>query len=188
VADSVAGAAALAAAVLRADGEAYVKLTRILKHLSAPQWVTARAFPAAVLDRIEAAIKASEAAHRGEIRFVVESGLDLLPLLRGITPRERALEVFSQLRVWDTEENTGVLIYVQFVDHDIEIVADRGISARVPQAEWEAVCQRMEEAFQVRRFEQGTIAGIERITTLLRQHFPAGGVNPDELPDKPVTL
>jgi uncharacterized membrane protein len=178
----------LAAAVLRADGEAYVKLTRILKHLSAPQWVTARAFPAAVLDRIEAAIKASEAAHRGEIRFVVESGLDLLPLLRGITPRERALEVFSQLRVWDTEENTGVLIYVQFVDHDIEIVADRGISARVPQAEWEAVCQRMEEAFQVRRFEQGTIAGIERITTLLRQHFPAGGVNPDELPDKPVTL
>ena len=184
----MAGEAASAVAALRADGEIPMDIIRILKHLVAPRWVVARAFPLAVVDRIEAAIRASEVSHRGEIRFVVEAGLDLFPLLKGITPRERALEVFAQLRVWDTEENTGVLVYVQCIDRDIEIVADRGISARVPQAEWEAVCQRMEEAFQSRRFEHGTLAGIERITTLLTQHFPAGRANADELPDKPVTL
>ena len=177
-----------AAAALQADGEILVDVVRILKHLVAPRWVTGNAFPPAVLDRIETAIRASEASHRGEIRFVAEAGLDLFPLLKGIGPRERAVELFAQLRVWDTEENTGVLVYVQFIDRHIEIVADRGISARVPQAEWDAVCQRMEEAFQSRRFEHGTLAGIERITTLLTLHFPAGRMNPDELPDKPVTL
>jgi uncharacterized membrane protein len=141
-----------------------------------------------VLARIEAAITASEAGHRGEIRFVVEGGLDLMPLLKGITPRERALQVFSELRVWDTEDNTGVLVYVQFIDHDIEIVADRGVSARVAQKEWDMVCQRMEEAFQAGRYEHGMLAGIERITVLLKAHFPARRSNPDELPDKPVTL
>lgn len=163
-------------------------LKRILKHLVTPQWVVRRAFPASVLARIEAAITASEIAHRGEIRFVVEGGLDLLPLLKGITPRERALQVFSELRVWDTEENTGVLVYVQFIDRDIEIVADRGISARVAQPQWDMVCQRMEEAFQAARYEHGMMAGIERITALLTEHFPALQVNPDELPDKPVAL
>jgi uncharacterized membrane protein len=165
-----------------------MNLCRILKHLLAPQWIVNRAFPRAVLDRIEAAIRASEAAHRGEIRFVVEAGLDLLPLLKGITPRERAVEVFSQLRVWDTEENTGVLIYVQLVDRDIEIVADRGVSARVPQSEWDAICRAMEEAFRARRFEEGALEGIQRATRLLATHFPARAVNPDELPDRPAIL
>ena len=163
-------------------------LQRTFKHLAAPQWVVRRAFPPPVLARVEAAITASEVAHRGEIRFAVEGSLDLLPLLKGTTPRERALQVFAELRVWDTEENTGVLVYVQFIDHDIEIVADRGISGRVPQAEWDAVCERMEEAFQVGRYEHGMLAGIERISALLTEHFPARRVNPDELPDKPVTL
>jgi uncharacterized membrane protein len=161
---------------------------RILKHLVAPHWVVRRAFPPPVLARIEAAITASETGHRGEIRFVVEGGLDLMPLLRGITPRERALQVFSELRVWDTEENTGVLVYVQFIDRDIEIVADRGLNARVAQPEWDEVCQRMEEAFQAGRYEHGMLAGMDRITALLTEHFSARRVNPDELPDKPVTL
>lgn len=161
---------------------------RILKHLVTPQWAARRAFPPPVLARIEAAITASESGHRGEIRFVVEGGLDLMPLLKGITPRERALQVFSELRVWDTEENTGVLVYVQFIDHDIEIVADRGVSARVAQKEWDMVCQRMEEAFHVGRYEHGMLAGIERITVLLKAHFPARRINPDELPDKPVIV
>ena len=165
-----------------------MNLTRIVKHLVAPQWVVRRAFPPPALARIETAITTSEALHRGEIRFAVEASLDLVPLIRGITPRERALEVFSDLRVWDTEENTGVLVYVQAIDHDIELVADRGISARVPQAEWDNICRRMEEAFQVGRYEHGMLSGIERITALLAQHFPARAVNPNELPDKPVTL
>lgn len=165
-----------------------MNLRRVLKHLLAPQWIVHRAFPRAVLDRIEAAIRASEAEHRGEIRFAVEAGLDLLPLLKGVTPRERAIELFSQLRVWDTEENTGVLIYVQLVDRDIEIVADRGISARVPQVEWEAICRAMEEAFRAGRFEEGTLEGIQRITGLLAKLFPARAANPDELADRPVVL
>lgn len=163
-------------------------VSRIFRHLVAPQWVVRRAFPPPVLARIEAAVTASEASHRGELRFVVEGSLDLMPLLKGLTPRERALQVFSELRVWDTEENTGVLVYVQLIDHDIEIVADRGISARVAQSEWDKVCQRMEEAFQVGRYEHGLLSGIERVTALVAQHFPARAVNPDELPDKPVTL
>jgi uncharacterized membrane protein len=92
------------------------------------------------------------------------------------------------LRVWDTEENSGVLIYVQLIDHDIEIVADRGIAKRVAQPEWEAVCQAMETAFRERRYEQGSIGAIERVTLLLARHFPAEGVNANELPDKPRLL
>ncbi|HLF38605.1 MAG TPA: TPM domain-containing protein [Burkholderiales bacterium] len=163
-------------------------LKRTFKHLFAPDWLVYRAFPRAALMRIEAAIKQSEAVHRGELRFAVEAGLDLLPVLRGLTPRQRALDVFSRLRAWDTEENSGVLIYVQRVDRDIEIVADRGISAKVGQAQWDAICHRMEEAFRARRFEAGVLEGIAEITTLLTTHFPARRENPDELPDRPVVL
>ena len=165
-----------------------MNLKGTFKHLFAPDWLVYRAFPRAALKRIEAAIGQSEAAHRGELRFAVEAGLDLLPLLRGLTPRQRALDVFSRLRVWDTEENSGVLIYVQLVDRDIEIVADRGISAKVGQAQWDAICHRMEEAFRARRFEAGVLEGIAEITTLLTTHFPARRENPDELPDRPVVL
>lgn len=163
-------------------------LRRIFRHLFAPDWLVYRAFPRAALKRIEAAIRQSEAAHRGELRFAVEAGLDLLPVLRGLTPRQRALDVFSRLRAWDTEENSGVLIYVQLLDRDIEIVADRGISAKVGQAQWDAICRRMEEAFRARRFEAGVLEGIAEVTTLLTTHFPARRENPDELPDRPVVL
>lgn len=165
-----------------------MNLKRTFKHLFAPDWLVHRAFPRAALMRIEAAIRQSEAAHRGELRFAAEAGLDLLPVLRGLTPRGRALDVFSRLRAWDTEENSGVLIYVQLVDRDIEIVADRGISAKVGQAQWDAICHRMEGAFRARRFEAGVLEGIAEITTLLTAHFPARRENPDELPDRPVVL
>ena len=108
---------------------------RMLKHLFTPDWVALRAFPRATLNRIREAIGQSEKSHDGELRFAVEAGLDFLPLLRGIAPRQRAVDVFSMLRVWDTERNSGVLIYVQLVDRRIEIVADRGISAKVEQGE-----------------------------------------------------
>jgi uncharacterized membrane protein len=159
-----------------------------LRHLFAPPWRVRRAFPPAVLDRIENAIMASETRHRGEIRFVVEGALDFLPVARGLAPRARALEAFSMLRVWDTEENSGVLIYVQLVDHDIEIVADRGIASRIAQGEWEAICRRMEEAFRAGRFEDGSLAAIADVTELLARHFPAAGRNADELPDRPIVL
>lgn len=161
---------------------------RALQHLLVPPWTVRRAFPQAALDRIEAAVKASEQRHRGEIRFAVEGALEFVAVLRGLTPRARALEVFSLLKVWDTEDNSGVLIYVQLVDRDIEIVADRGIAARIVQAEWDAICRRMEEAFKTARYEEGVVAGIAEVSELLARHFPAGGRNPGELPDRPVVL
>ena len=179
-------AAISAAAVRRGSGD--VSLVRALKHLFAAPWAVRRAFPAHTLDRIEAAIKSSERRHRGEIRCAIEGALDFLPVLRGLTPRARALEAFSMLRVWDTEENSGVLIYVQLVDRDIEIVADRGIASRIAQPEWDAICQRMEGAFGSGRFEEGALAGVTEVSALLERHFPAGPSNVDELPDRPVVL
>ena len=161
---------------------------RIFKHLFAPHWIVHRAFSRRGLKRIEGVIKASESKHDGELRLAVEAGLDLLPLLRGTTPRHRAQDVFSRLRVWDTEHNSGVLIYIQLVDRRIEIVADRGINAKVGQVQWDAICRRMEHAFREGRFEEGALEGIEQITALLAHHFPPREVNPDELSDQPVVL
>lgn len=162
--------------------------TRILRHLLAPHWTARFAFSRAALARIGAAVTASEARHRGEIRFVVEGGMPFDDLRRSVHARARAEELFARLRVWDTEGNSGVLLYVQLVDRRIEIVADRGIAGRVAQSEWDAICRGMEAAFRERNFEAGALAAIERVTALLVAHFPAGGDNPNELPDRPVVL
>jgi len=165
-----------------------MSLRRIAKHLLIPDWWAHRAFPKAVLERVTAAVRESERSHRGELCFVIEGDLDLPDLLRGVTPRERAEALFAQLRVWDTEENSGVLIYVQLIDRAIEIVADRGINAKVAKAQWEGISARMQSEFRAGRYEQGALEGIGSITTLLKEHFPASGENPDELPDSAVVL
>lgn len=165
-----------------------IDIPRLLKHGLTPRWVVRRAFPRAVLKAIEDAIRDSEATHEGEIRFAVEGGLDLPDLLRGVTPRERAVELFSRLRVWDTEGNSGVLVYLLLADRQVEIVADRGIHARVGHQAWEAICGRMEQAFREGRFGEGVVEGIKEIGALLAEHFPARGANPNELPDRPEVL
>ena len=159
---------------------------RLLRHLFIPDWVAMRAFPRSSLERIERAIKESENNHRGELRFALDA--DLTPAQLRLTPRERAMQVFAELGVWDTEENSGVLVYVQLIDHRIEIVADRGIARRVQQAEWDAICRAMEEDFRQRAFERGAIKAIEAVTALLARHFPPGAANPNELPDKPAVI
>ena len=126
--------------------------------------------------------------HRGEIRFAVEDALDGPALLAGQSARERALEVFSQLRVWDTEENNGVLIYLLLADHDIEIVADRGINARVAQDDWEGICRDMEQALRRGEFEKAVVTGIEEASQLLARHFPPRPGDRNELSDRPVRL
>lgn len=161
---------------------------RLMRHLLAPPRSVRSAFPVATLAAIEAAVGESETAHRGELRFAVEAGLDLLPVWHGESARERAVELFSDLRVWDTEENSGVLIYVQLVDRKVEILADRGISARVAQSEWEAICREVEQAFRKQRYEEGALAAVRRVGALLAAHFPAHTDNPNELPDRPVLL
>ncbi len=129
-------------------------------------------FPTATLDAIEQAIKRAELMHAGEIRFAVETALTPKHVLNDVAPRAHALDVFANLRVWDTEANNGVLIYVQLADRNVEIVADRGFQGRVSPAEWEAVCRLMEEHFRAGRFQVGSIAGVEAIGTLLARHFP----------------
>ena len=163
-----------------------MRARRYLRHLFTPHWVALRPFPASALKRIEQAVKASERLHRGEIRFALEGPLHLGHLRA--TPRHRAHEVFAELGVWDTEENTGVLLYVQLVDRAIEIVADRGIAKRVAPAEWEAVCHAMERAFKAGEYEQGALDAIAAVTKILAREFPASGAHPDELPDKPAVL
>jgi uncharacterized membrane protein len=171
-----------------------VNFKRWLKHVFMPPWAWRRAFPRTTLDAIEAAIRASETTHGGEIRFAIENSLAGSRVWRGISGRERAIEVFSQFRVWDTEHNSGVLVYLLLADRDIEIVADRGIASRVDATAWEAVAQAMEAAFRKGEFERGALLGIEQISALLTENFPLAGHlfpsggNPDELGNRPVIV
>ncbi|HEX9397205.1 MAG TPA: TPM domain-containing protein [Burkholderiales bacterium] len=163
-----------------------MKFGRAFRHLVTPHWLALRAYPPASLKEIEQAIKASERQHAGEMRFAVEAGLPLHFLKFG--PRRRAEALFSELRVWDTAHNNGVLLYVQLVDRAIEIVADRGIAARVEQAEWNVICRAMEERFRQGQFREGALEGIAQATRVLARHFPPHGRPANELPDKPAVL
>jgi uncharacterized membrane protein len=163
-------------------------IKRIGRHLIEHPWRMRRIFPQHVLDRIEQAIKAGEATHAGQLRFVVEGALDGAPLFRNQPARERALDVFAQLRIWDTAHNNGVLIYLLLADHDVEIVADRGIDARVGAAGWENICRAMETEFRAGNFERGVIKGVEAVSCELARHFPRSGGGTNELPDAPVVM
>jgi hypothetical protein len=161
---------------------------RWIHHLFLDHFAVRRAFPRATLKTIEQSIALQEKRHRGELRFAVEGGLPLGPLVAGRSARERAIEVFSRRGVWDTEDNAGVLLYLLLADRRVEIVADRGIHSRVGTAAWDAICGEMQSAFAAGRFEAGAILGIEAISDLLAAHFPPGEENPNELPDAPVVL
>jgi uncharacterized membrane protein len=161
---------------------------RLAQHLLMTPWQLRRAFAPHTLEAIQAQIAASERSHAGQIRFAVEGSLPRIDLLRQQSARERALEVFSLLRVWDTEQNNGVLIYLLLADRDVEIVADRGMAARVSAQEWESICQVMEQAFRQGRFEEGALEGIRAVTRLMVVHFPASTEEGNELPDQPVVM
>ena len=163
-------------------------IRRITRHLLQPHWRRRVAFPPDMLARIERAIKAGEATHAGQLRFVVEGALDGAPLFRNQPARERALDIFSQLRIWDTAQNNGVLIYLLLADRDVEIVADRGINAKVGAEGWERICKEMEIDFRAGNFERGVIKGVDAVSRELAAHFPRSGVGPNELPDAPVVM
>ena len=165
-----------------------MKIRRMVKHLMATQGQVRRVFPRSALREIEQLIRGSEAEHTGEIRFVVEAGLDSVPLFQGQSARERAIDLFSLLRVWDTQDNSGLLIYLLLADRAVEIVADRGICAKVGPNEWTKICRQMEMAFRQSDFVRGAIGGLQSVTDHLVEHFPSGGRNANELPDKPVVL
>ncbi|MGO9933974.1 MAG: TPM domain-containing protein [Steroidobacteraceae bacterium] len=169
-----------------------MRLGRLIRHVTATHWRTRMLFPAAALDAIEQAIAGVERTHDGELRVAIETALTPRHIWHAVAPHDRALEVFGLLRVWDTEANNGVLIYVQLADRHVEIVADRGFQGKVSPAEWQAVCRLMEEHFRAGRFQIGAIAGVEAIGNLLARHFPAASDasahSRNQLPDRPTLL
>jgi uncharacterized membrane protein len=163
-----------------------MKLRRLLKHRWLDETDTRRALGPDALARLEARVRDSERRHSGEIRLCVEAGLPLSYLWKDLGARDRAVTMFGKLRVWDTEHNNGVLIYLLLAEHAIEIVADRGLARHVPPAQWQALVAQMREAFRAGRFEQGLADTVDAVDRLLVQHFPLaeGQVNPNELPDR----
>jgi uncharacterized membrane protein len=164
------------------------KPRRLGRHFLTDHLSARRKFSPIGLKRIEDALAAGERTHEGQVRFAVEASLPLAQVFRGLEPRARALQLFGQLGVWDTEQNNGVLVYVLLADKDVEIVADRGINRKVSQDDWEAICRGMERAFAEGRFEEGAVDGVTAIGELLAQHFPRTGAGPNELPDAPIIL
>jgi uncharacterized membrane protein len=163
---------------------------RWFRHLFATRGALRRAFTEEALDAIERAVDESEQRHSGEIRVAIEGALEPGEVWSGKTPRQRALEVFAALGVWDTEANNGVLIYVLLADRDVEIVADRGFNGRVPDSEWQAACADMEREFRAGRFREGGVVGVEDVGRIIARHFPQlpGQRDEDELPNRPRLL
>jgi uncharacterized membrane protein len=148
-----------------------------------------RRFPAALLDELAAAVSAGERTHRGEICFAIESRLSPLAVIEGLDASTRARQVFAQLHVWDTECNSGVLFYVLMAERRIEIVADRGIAAKVAAGEWDAICNCVRECYARGEWRNGSLTGVAAANALLQRHFPGGDDNPaGELLDRPVLL
>lgn len=161
---------------------------RFLKHISTTQARTKRCFSKDALKRIEAAIANSEKSHIGQIQFIVEGSLSTKGLLAGQTGKQRALEVFSMFRVWDTEHNNGVLLYLLLADRDIEIVADRGIHQKVGKVYWQEICRVMEKLLATGQYEQAVLSGISLIEQALKAHFPAQISRKNELQDRPIVI
>ena len=165
------------------------RLTRLLRH----RWADGRlrrVLTPEVLQRLGQRVAASERRHTGQIRICAEGGLPLSYLWRGASARERAITQFGKLRVWDTEHNNGVLIYLLLAEHAIEIVADRGLAQRVPEATWHTLVQRLGEALRAGQYEDGLTEVLAEVSALLVAHFPASDNAPssNELPDAPVLL
>jgi uncharacterized membrane protein len=164
------------------------RLMRILKHRWIDEADARRAIPPALVEQLARRVAASEKRHSGEVRIYVEAGLPLSYLWRDAKPRERAIAMFGKLRVWDTEQNNGVLIYLLLAEHAIEIVADRGLAQKVDPGTWQAIVRHMGEAFRQGRFEDGLTQALEEVSALLVEHFPLapGAADANELPDEPM--
>jgi uncharacterized membrane protein len=163
-------------------------LGRFFRHVVMHPARARQAFPPRVMDAVQAEIRALEAAHRGEILFVVEAELSTWQLWHDVRPRERAREVFALRGAWNTEENNGILIYVLLAERVVEIVADRGIAKRVDEAHWRGVCEEMQRAFADGRFQDGAVAGVRGVAALLEREFPGSPRHANELPDRPALI
>lgn len=156
-------------------------IRRFLRHVCSHPWQVKRYFSGAALQQIEQAIASSEQLHAGEVRVVIESGLPMAAIIQGVSPRQRAIQLFGQLNIWDTEHNNGVLVYLMLADRDVEIVADRGIHRHVGEQGWQRICQQMEGMFRSGQFEQGVTHGITEIGQHLATCFPPEAAPRNEL-------
>ncbi|MEY2683737.1 MAG: hypothetical protein RJA09_881 [Pseudomonadota bacterium] len=165
---------------------------RVIKHQWADVADTHRVLPAAAVERLTQRVVASERLHTGEVRVCVEAGLPFSALWPAPSDqampavlRQRALALFGELRVWDTRDNNGVLVYVQLTERAIEIVADRGLNDRLPAGHWLGLVDHMGAAFREGRFEEGLAGAVDAVTAVLVAHWPEGPVptKANELPD-----
>lgn len=163
-------------------------LKRLFINLFFPSWKFKKFFPKKALENIELVIRDSEKRHNGELVFLVEVKFPIPLIIKKITPRQRAIELFAKYKVWDTEFNNGVLIYLLLSEKKIEIVADRGITNKIPQQVWDSILERMKINFGKGYFEKGVILGIAEITDILATHFPHSSNKPNELSDKPIII
>lgn len=172
----------------RAGARLPARVLRLLRHASLDATDLRRHLDDAALDRLTAQVRDSETRHRGEIRLCLEASLPPAVAWAGTDARERALDLFSQLRVWDTEDNSGVLIYLLLAEHRIELVADRGLTRHVAPERWQAIVAGMQAALAAGRYEAALQQAVAEVSALLEQHFPlqGGQANPNELPDRPL--
>lgn len=167
------------------------RLTRTLRHLTTTRRAGRKAFPVDTLKAIQSAIAEGETQHRAEVRLIVEPALDLYAAATGMTSRQRARELFTLYGIWDTEENCGVLIYINLADHQVEIIADRGITRDVPKEVWHTVCRTMTDGFAQQMYHDSAIAGLKQLNALLREHFPERTEEVEQqnqLPNRPILL
>jgi len=166
------------------------RLVRLARHRWIDDTRLRRIISRDMLERLEQRIAASERRHGGQVRICVEGGLPASYVWRDAAPRERAVMMFGKLRIWDTQHNNGVLIYLLLAERAIEIVADRGIDARVSGEDWKLLTRHMSDAFRAGCFEQGLTQALDEVTALLAAHFPRQGGDevPNELPDAPVVI
>lgn len=164
-------------------------LHRIYRNLFSGPLEARRIFTETVMRDLESTIEQTEKRHSAQVKLVIDGGLSLPELVRGLPPREKALELFSQLKIWDTEANNGVLLYLSVADHAIEIISDRGICSRLSgSTPWREICDEMVAAFRRDEFKEGIALGIERITTILAEHFPPKEDQKNELSDAPLRI
>lgn len=163
-------------------------IKRLFRHLCTTSAAGRRAFPEATLQSIEQAIDEGETRHRAEVRMIVEPALGMLAVLQRVTARQRARDLFAHYRVWDTEENCGVLVYVNLADHKVEIVADRGVGRVIAAGQWQAICRTMTQGFAQGEFHDSVLAALRQLNSLLQHHYPDDGSQRNELPDRPVML
>lgn len=164
------------------------RFQRLWRHATASNKTWQQQFPKSLLKRIEILIAASEPKHLGQIRVVIENNMPLSNVWAGMSPRERAWQCFGELGVWDTEYNTGVLLYIGWTDHALEIVADRGIARQVDEQVWQNICQQLSQAFVAQQFETGTEAALQQLTDVLQEHIPRDDnhITDNELSDEVV--